>query len=82
MESTKTRAFPKIYQCNFAHSMAQPKDVKDLLSLCSTSFWVTRNFIFRAIFDLSTKNALLILRIMYALYVKKKKTKTEIVSKE
>ena len=28
--------------------------------------------IFRAIFDLSKKNALLILRRMYALYVKKK----------
>ena len=39
--------------------------------------------IFRAIFDLSNKIALLVLRRMYALYVKKKKkTKTEIVSKE
>ena len=37
---------------------------------------------FRAIFDLSNKIALLILCRMYALYVKKKKTKTEIVSKE
>ena len=39
------------------------------------------NFVFRAIFDLSNKIALLILRRMYALYVKKK-TKTEILSKE
>ena len=45
-------------------------------------YFLEYKILFRAIFDLSNKIALLILRIMYALYVKKKKTKTEIVSKE
>ena len=53
-------------------------------------FMICHNFgiwktVFRAIFDLSNKIALLILRRMYALYVKKSnlvKTKIEIVSKE
>ena len=40
------------------------------------------NLVFRAIFDLSNKIALLILLRMYALYVKKKRTKIENVSKE
>ena len=38
--------------------------------------------VFRAIFDLSNKIALLILLRMYALYVKKKGTKIENESKE
>ena len=50
MESTKTRAFPNMYQYNFAHYMAQPKDVKDLLKVFAQPiFWVMRNFIFSLI---------------------------------
>ena len=45
------------------------------LNIKSFKHMLSYTLLFRAIFDLSNKIALLILRRMYALYVKKKKAK-------